>query len=111
MNNLKKPLKIYGIPNCDTIKKTKKFLEENNINYEFINFRKTPLTEKDIDFFIKKIGLEQLVNRRSTTWKQLSENEKQTINTQIILNNPTIMKRPIVLSDNHCFVGFDAKKF
>ncbi len=107
MNNLK----IYGIPNCDIIKKTKNFLEENNINYDFIDFRKTPLTQEDIEFFIAKISLEKLVNRRSTTWKQLSENEKQNIDATIILNNPTIMKRPIVISQNNCFVGFDKAQF
>jgi arsenate reductase len=110
MNDLKVNLKIYGIPNCDTIKKTKKFLEANNIDYDFIDFRKTPLNIKDIEKFITEIGLDLLVNRRSTTWKQLSNNEKDNIDATIILNNPTLMKRPIVIKDSFYFVGYDEKK-
>jgi arsenate reductase len=106
MNNLK----IYGIPNCDSIKKTKKFLEANNIDYEFIDFRKTPLNIQDIEKFITEIGLDLLVNRRSTTWKQLSETEKNKVGATTILKNPTLMKRPIVIKDSLYFVGYDEAK-
>ncbi|SFV64016.1 FIG138056: a glutathione-dependent thiol reductase [hydrothermal vent metagenome] len=104
-------IKVYGINNCDTIKKTKKFLDENHLNYEFIDFRKTPLSTKDINLFIEKIGLEKLINKRSTTWKKLSKEQQQNITTQIILEYPTLMKRPIVIKNNDCFVGFEQEKF
>lgn len=67
---------LYGIKNCDTVKRARIWLDNNNINYKFHDFRSHGLNENQISEWISELGLDTLVNKRSTTWKELDEQPK-----------------------------------
>jgi arsenate reductase len=99
-----KIIKMYGIKNCDSVKKAQKFLKENAVDFEFIDFRVDGIDEKTVQNFIDKIGFETLINKRSTTYRNLENKDNITLNT--ILENPTLIKRPVLDIDNKIIVGF-----
>jgi arsenate reductase len=98
-------IKLYGIHNCDSVKKSIKTLQENNIDFEFIDFKKDGLDAGVLQNFIDKVGMEKLINKRSTTYRNLTDKEKENITTSIILNNPTLIKRPVIENGNKITVG------
>jgi len=91
---------LYGIPNCDTVKKARRWLEENNIDFTFHNFKKDGLDSDLLDNWFSIIGWEVLLNKRGTTWRKLDDNIKNNIDEssakKIMLDNPSIIKRPIL---------------
>jgi len=105
-----KMIKLYGIPNCDTIKKARKWLDSNNIDYEFHNYKKDGVPEKALKQWIKRLGWETLLNRRGTTWRKLDESIKNSIDEksalQVMLGNPSTIKRPVLVKDKQILVGF-----
>ena len=102
---------IYGIKNCDTVKKALKFLSSHSISYEFIDYRERPISDKQYEYLKKAVGIELLVNRRSTTYRNLSDNEKQSIGYELISKYPTLIKRPVLIKDDEVIVGFNEKKY
>lgn len=103
-------MKMYGIPNCDTIKKARKFLEQNNINYDFHDYKKQGIEASTLESWLESIDLAVLVNKRSTTWRQLSDEQKTDLldnaNLQILIDNPTLIKRPVLVTKQSILVGF-----
>ena len=103
---------LYGISNCDTCRKAKKWFNENGTKFDFFDFRKNELTQVQIEIWIDKIGLDQLINRRGTTWRNLPDELQDQVsnskNVDVLLEFPTLMKRPIIEIDDHFLVGFDA---
>jgi Spx/MgsR family transcriptional regulator len=101
---------LYGIKNCDTVKKTRDWLEQNNIDYRFHDFRADGLHETQIKSWIAEIGLETLVNKRSTTWKELDDAIKNNFDEKsapaLIAANPTLIKRPLLDTGKKKNVGF-----
>jgi len=101
---------LYGIKNCDTIKKAKKWLEANNIEFTFHDFRKDGLNNKQLQQWIDELGWEVLLNKRGTTWRQLPENVKDNIDEKnalnVMLENPAIIKRPVLDLGSKRVVGF-----
>ena len=91
---------LYGIPNCDTVKKARLWLDDNNIEFQFHNFKKDGLEENLLDHWFKNIGWEVLLNRRGTTWRKLDDTVKNAITESsakdIMLENPSIIKRPVL---------------
>ncbi len=91
---------LYGIPNCDTVKKARRWLDDNNIEFQFHNFKKDGLDSTLLDHWFKHIGWETLLNKRGTTWRKLDENTKNSINAisakEIMLENASIIKRPVL---------------
>lgn len=108
-------IKIYGIPNCDTIKKARNWLKDNGIDYEFYDYKKQGVPEKELRAWVKQLGWEVLLNKRGTTWRQLDEDTKTNVDTQtaihIMLNNPSIIKRPVLDTDGQLEVGFSEKNY
>jgi len=106
-------LTIYTLKNCDTCKKALKWLEQNGIAYKNHDVRADGLSQETIQLIVSTLGWETALNRRSTTWRSLSEAEKSDIdNTKamtLIAENPTLLKRPVFIMDNEMFAGFDAK--
>ncbi|OAT46387.1 glutathione-dependent thiol reductase [Proteus hauseri ATCC 700826] len=108
---------MYGIKNCDTIKKAIKWLDENHIPYVFHDYRKDGLTEALLRSFTENIDWQTLVNKRGTTWRQLSDDEKNAITDTtsaiaLMLDKPAVIKRPIlVASDNRFLVGFNTNDY
>jgi len=108
-------IKIYGIPNCDTIKKARKWLDKNNLEYEFHDYKKLGVPEKNLKQWVESAGWEILLNKRGTTWRKLDDNLKDNINEssaiQVMLNNPSAIKRPVLVSGNILLVGFKEDEY
>ena len=102
---------LYGISNCDTCRKAKKWFNENRITFDFFDFRKNELAQAKSERWIDRIGLDKLINRRCTTWRNLSDELRDQIygpeNVDVLNQFPTLMKRPIIEIDDHFLVGFD----
>jgi len=103
--------KIIGINNCDSVRKTKKFLDANNTTYVYHDFRKDGFPKDDVAQAVAELGLDKILNKRSTTWKQLSEEEKNNINDTNILalleEHPTLIKRPLIINDGIFSCGYN----
>ena len=107
--------KLYGIPNCDTIKKSRKWLKDNDIDYEFHDYKKLGVPEKELKTWVKLLGWETLLNKRGTTWRKLDEKIKESVNEtsaiQIMLDNPSIIKRPVLVKGKNILVGFKESEY
>jgi Spx/MgsR family transcriptional regulator len=107
--------KIYGIKNCDTVKKARKWLDDADINYHFIDFREDGIDRKKVSHWIQTLGWETIVNKRSTTWKQLDPAIKENMNEnaaiEAIMQQPTLIKRPLLELPNITHVGFKAAEY
>jgi arsenate reductase len=108
-------IKIYGIPNCDTMKKARRWLEANGVEYDFHDYKKLGVPEKNLKNWVKQTGWETVLNKRGTTWRKLDEDHKDNIDEaaaiQVMLNNPGIIKRPILESGKLLLIGFDEDQY
>lgn len=106
---------MYGIPNCDTIKKAKKWLNDNNIDYTFHDYKKSGAQANIIEDAIAAVGADKVLNKRGTTYRKLSDELKQSINDDnivaILCENTSMIKRPILVHKQHILVGFDSKQY
>lgn len=102
---------IFGIPNCDTVKKSLKYFDQVKRPYEFYDLRKDGFPTDHINDALAQLGAEKLVNKRSTTWKQLDEQQKaQALDGSIAIleANPTLIKRPLIFNEGTYQAGFKA---
>jgi arsenate reductase (glutaredoxin) len=103
---------LYGIKNCDTVKKARQWLDENAISYQFHNYRIDGLSYEQLVDFEMRLGWEAMLNRSSTSWRQLSDEQKthvtQATALQLMLATPTLIKRPILQTDSKLLIGFKA---
>lgn len=99
-------IKMYGIKNCDTVKKAQKFLTAQGVDFEFIDFRQNPIDEQTLQSFIDAVGWDKIINKRSTTYRNLNNDEKQNISLALTLKNPTLIKRPVLVIGDDIEVGF-----
>jgi len=101
---------LYGIKNCDTVKKAKRWLEENDIAYTFHDFRVEGLEQSTIDSWLESVTWETLLNKRATSWRNLDDPRKEsldkTVAIELMLANPTLIKRPVLVSNESILVGF-----
>lgn len=108
-------LTLYGIKNCDTVKKARRWLESHNVDYQFHDFREDGVDKKQLSSWVQTLGWEKLVNKRSTTWRNLSEKEKNissdTEAVSLLLDNPTLVKRPVTEDKNILLVGFKEEEY
>jgi Spx/MgsR family transcriptional regulator len=106
---------LFGIKNCDTVKKSRLWLDDNHIDYRFHDFRADGITPEKITLWSTLIGIDQLINKRSTTWKTLSDHEKASVNESnvitLLMNKPTLIKRPLLEVDTNAYVGFKANTY
>jgi len=109
------PPKLYGIANCDTIKKAKKWLDKRNIAFEFHDYRKQGLDMALLQSLESALGWEAMVNRRGITWRALPEALKAGIDRdsalQTMLDSPAIIKRPILAIENRFLIGFSDQQY
>lgn len=104
---------IYGIPNCDTVKKARIWLEEHHISFEFHNFKQQPPTQELIQQWLKDIPIETLLNKKGTTWRKLSVEEQAKAEhiknaIELMIQQPSLIKRPILVHANKAYCGFQA---
>jgi Spx/MgsR family transcriptional regulator len=108
-------IKLYGIPNCDTIKKARKWLKDHRIDYAFHDYKKQGVPEKELSLWIKQVGWEVLLNKRGTTWRKLDNSAKNSVDEnsaiKIMLENPSIIKRPVLDSSGKIIVGFQENSY
>ncbi|WP_040724919.1 arsenate reductase [Thiomicrorhabdus sp. Kp2] len=106
---------LYGIPNCDTVRKARKFLDENKIAYDFYDFKKQGLTLETIQNWLQSQPIEILVNKRSTSWKQLNDLQKQALlsgdDLTVLTEMPTLIKRPVLESETSLLIGFKEEEY
>ena len=109
------PILLYGIKNCDTVKKARNWLEQAGIDFQFHDFRQNGLSTTKLSAWLDTLGTDVLINRRSTSWKQLSEKERNEIDAGegklTILGNPTLIKRPVLEHAGQVYSGFKAEKY
>lgn len=111
-----KELSVFGIKNCNTMKKTFDFLNENNIPYQFIDYKKQAPDVALLKKFAKIVGFESLINKKGTTYKKLSEEDKKKMETentslQILVSNSSMIRRPIIEFPNgELILGFEPEK-
>lgn len=109
-------MKLYGIKNCDTVQKACKWLNQNGVTYKFYDYKKHSLSKELLEKWIKTISIENIINKRSTTYKKLSDTDKNNLNDittaiNIIIANPSIIKRPIIDTGKKLIVGFDIVEY
>ena len=101
---------VYGIKNCDTCRKALKWLAAEGIEHRFHDFRVDGLDAKSLSGWVKAAGWEKLLNRRGTTWRNLSDAEKDGVDEAkaetLMAGNPTLIKRPVFETGGKVLVGF-----
>jgi arsenate reductase (glutaredoxin) len=103
---------MYGIKNCDTVKKARVWLDGNGITYDFVDFKKTPPSTDDIARWCNTLGVNIVLNRRGTTWKKLTANEQASAESEsgaiaVMVAHPSAIKRPIIETGSDYLIGFD----
>jgi arsenate reductase len=103
---------LYGIPNCDTVKKARTWLDENGHAYSFHDFKKAGLDKTTVASWLTQVPWETLVNKKGLTWRGLDDATKASVvnatsATKLMLNNTSVIKRPVLCADNQVLVGFD----
>ncbi len=105
---------LYGIPNCDTVKRARAWLMEHGVAHEFHDFKKSGVPPKELDSWVASAGWERLVNRQGLTWKKLPEDQRAAVASAaaargLMLAQPSVIKRPVVQwASGAVTVGFDA---
>lgn len=107
---------LYGIPNCGSVKKARDWLESQDIAYEFHDFKKLGIDKDTITVWMKQVAWEVLVNKKGTTWRGLSDNVKDSVTsaasaTRLMIENPSVIKRPVLCKGKTVLVGFDADTY
>lgn len=105
-------IKVYGIGNCDTVKKTLSWFKANKIEIVFHDYKMEGITKQKLLSWVQQTGWQLLLNKKSTTWRNLSVAEQEKITTeaaaiQTMMNNTTLIKRPVTEYKNKIIVGFD----
>jgi len=102
---------VYGIPQCGTVRKARKWLDEQQIAYQFHDYKKSGVDAALLKLWIARFGWEQVINRRGTSWRRLPEAQRQAMGAEAVLlaaiDNPSLIKRPILMDGELCLLGFD----
>jgi arsenate reductase len=105
-------MKVYGLKNCDTVKKALNWLNEHGIEYEFHDFKKAGVTEEKLKEWSGQLGWEILLNKRGTTWKKLDEGAKAAVTSaetafKVMQDKTSVIKRPVIETRGNLIIGFD----
>lgn len=106
---------IYGISNCDTVKKAKNWLDSHNIDYNFHDFRKDGINKDIINGWLNTVAWDKILNKRSTSWRNLDAFTQQAVNAtnvvDLLVENPTLIKRPVMDVNDIITVGFNSDTY
>ncbi len=109
------PCRMYGIKNCDTMKKAMLWLSENAVAYEFIDYKKAGVAEAHLPDWNARAGWEVLLNKRGLMWKKLSDEERSAVDEQkaltLMAQYPALIKRPVLDTGSALLVGFSADSY
>jgi len=102
---------LYGIRSCDSCRKARRWLQDRNIEFRFTDIRDEVLEEPLLEKWQKQLHWEPLLNKQSITWRKIPSFDRTNLNAQnarvLILNYPTVMKRPVLDLGHHVVLGFD----
>jgi len=103
---------LYGISNCDSVKRARRWLDDNGLEHAFHDYKKAGIEAERLQAWAKRLGWETLLNRRGTTWRRLDEAERLDLDEEraiaLLQANTSLIKRPIVEARDEVLVGFDA---
>lgn len=103
-------LTLYGIPNCDTVKKARTWLDSHGVAYAFHDYKKAGIDAASLGRWIDALGWETVLNRAGTTFRKLSDGDKADLDREkaiaLMLGQPSMIKRPIVEGDGVLVAGF-----
>lgn len=110
---------MYGIKNCDTVKKARQWLDKHAVPYHFHDFKTEGIERDTLLEWGEKVGLALLINRRGSTWRQLSDNDKALIDSgmlsdevlTLIKGNSSLIKRPVLRKEGQLFLGFKESEY
>ncbi len=106
---------VYGISNCDTVKKARKWLDAEGITYSFHDFRKDGINDKLVKRFLDQLDPDTLINKRGLSWRQLTDEQKQLGSTativKLLVATPTLIKRPVLYTSGKFTVGFKQEQY
>jgi Spx/MgsR family transcriptional regulator len=106
---------LYGIKNCDTVKKARKWLDSQRIDYRYHDFRDDGLDPDAVAAWIAELGWQNLLNRNSPSWRTLDEQVRQNMNDELahkaIVSQPTLIKRPLLDTGQQRYTGFSAANY
>lgn len=108
-------IEIYGIKNCDTMKRAFRWLDDNKVKYRFHDYKKEGLEASMAKAWIDQLGWENIINKRGTTWRKLDEETKDSMDDekaiQIIVNQSSMIKRPLLIQNDAIHLGFKAEEY
>ena len=108
-------MKLYGIKNCDTVKKARRWLEANGIDYRFHDLRSDGLDTALVNQWLQSVPAATLLNKRSTTWKSLDADTRDNLDDgaipDLLVAHPTLVKRPVLETGDVVTVGFSDKTY
>lgn len=106
---------IYGIKNCDTMKKAMRWLETHQYTYTFHDYRKDGLSKELLEPFVAQLGWEALINKRGTTYRNLTDAQKNTLDANnalaLMLEFPALIKRPLLSYQEQAHLGFKPEQY
>ena len=112
---MKKRVDLYGIPNCDTMKKARDWLEGRGVDYQFHDYKKSGVERARLAAWAKVVGWEALLNRAGTTFRKLPDEAKENLDERkaiaLMLDQPSMIKRPVLESGKTLLVGFSPEKY
>jgi arsenate reductase (glutaredoxin) len=107
--------RIYGIRNCDTMKKACSWLAEHSVDYEFHDYKESGVLRKDLERWCRELGWEVLLNRAGTTFRKLSDADKQALDARravdLMLAHPSLIKRPVLETGRCLLAGFSPDRY
>lgn len=105
-----KPVTLYGLATCDTTRAARKWLDAKGLKHVFHDVREDGLTEALVKGWVKQLGWEKVLNKASTTWRELPEKEKSGVDEKkavaLLLGHPTLVKRPVLDRGGNLSLGF-----
>lgn len=108
-------IKLYGIKNCDTVKKARKWLDEQQLSYDFHDFKTAGINRDIIAQWLTQLDKDILINKRGTTWRRIPETQKVDLTDDkaitLMLANPSVIKRPVLDKDGTISVGFTPESY
>jgi arsenate reductase len=107
---------LFGIPNCDTVKKARTWLDTRGVDHTFHDFKKQGLDRATVEAWLAQVDWDVLVNRKGTTWRKLDEARKAAVAdaasaTALMLEQPSVIKRPVLVQGGRVAVGFSAGQY
>ena len=104
-------VQVFGIPNCNTVKKARNWLEDHGIPYDFQDFKKIEVSQSLLKEWLSKVAVDELINRKGTTWRGLSDSQKESVNTKsgaiaLMIEKPSVIKRPVTVVNQNISLGF-----